>query len=483
MRSRKVFRIYALLPEEERQAFGRFLASPYFGKSQRLADFRNILEQALVQQPDQQLSAAEVWGLLPDVTTAYRANGFDKLCTELLSAMHEFLGMQAYRTHQATVAHHQLQAYFDHGLDEYLPAFHESLLERLGGELTRDHAGLYAHAQLLHIYARHLVRVERMPPIAALLAIDRKLNEFYFAGKLELAAAIDAFNRAFQSDQTLSHLEMVKAVFSDDLDGYPLLIQAQAHAWLMTREQDASRYYLLRDLLRARADELPGEEVEDLYRLALNFCMARVSADDEEFEGELDDLHMHLIENGKIFVDGRLNPTHLRNIVQLRLRIGMVDWVEKFLEEWGSRLTHDHNGCALRYNIGVLAFHQGDYSKCLREMETVLRDLKADVYYGIDARVLSLMSIFELNKTEDWEQEFESRLNALRLYLIRDQKIEESRRQRLLNLVKLFRKLLSLHREPISTRRQKAEQMLLGIESLKSSTNRNWFARQISSYL
>ena len=52
-------------------------------------DFRKLLEEALVLQPEQQLSAEEIWQLLPGITTAYRANGFDKLCVELLAALND----------------------------------------------------------------------------------------------------------------------------------------------------------------------------------------------------------------------------------------------------------------------------------------------------------------------------------------------------------------------------------------------------------
>lgn len=483
MKSRKVFRIYASLPEEERQGFGLYLASPYFNSSQRLIDFRNLLEQELVLQPDQQLSTAEVWGLLPDVTTEYRANGFDKLCTELQGAINDFLAVQSFREHQATVAHHQLQAYEEHGFDEWIPGMYEGLIEKLGKDLERDPAGLYAHAQMLHTYARHLFRVERMPDISALTNIDRKVNEFYFACKLELAAAVDGYNRKYHSGVTLPYLDIVRNVLAGDLSDYPLLIQAQAHAWLMTRHQDVAQYRKLRTLLAAHAAELPEEEVKSLYRHALNFCLARYNAEEEDFEEESDAMLMILLENGILIDEGRLNPIHMRNVVQLRLRNGLVDWVETFLANWGTRLTHDHNGCALRYNQAVLAFYQGDFSKCLREMETVLRDLKADVYYGIDARVYALMSIFELNKVADWDSEFESRLNALRLYLLRDQKIEETRRKHRLELVKLFRRLLSLQREVGTSRRKKALELLEIVKSLKPSTNREWFERQISGYM
>lgn len=480
MRSRKVFRIYAALPDDERAAFGCYLASPYFNVGQRLVDFRQLLEEALVQRPDQDLTAEEAWKLLPGVATDYRPNGFDKLCSELLTALNDFLAVQEFRAHPATVASHQLGAYVERHLDEWVPGMFEALVERLGKDLERDAEGLYAHMSLLHAYGRYMFRHERMPQAEQLVRIDRKLNESFFARKLELAAAMDAYNKSFKSSITLPHLNLLKEEFEAGGKEYPVLLQAQSLAWLMSHFHLPGHYFALKMLLQKEEGSLPLDEVKTLYRLMMNFCLGQVNLENESFEAELDELYRTLLANGLLLSGGKLSPAHFKNIVQMGLRTGDLQWVELFVHEWGERLTEDHFGCALRYNLAALSFHKGEFSKCLKEMEVVMRDYKADVYYGLDSRIYGLMALFELNKEEDRVQEFDARLNAFRLYLIRDEKLGDAKKKRPLNLVKQFRRLMGLYHQPESERQKKAIAVLKGFESLKPAANRKWFERQVA---
>jgi hypothetical protein len=483
MRSRKIFRIYASLAEEERKAFGLYLTSPYLNANQRLADFRQVLEDRLIQQPDYDPEAPEIWKLLPDVSTEFRANGFDKLCAELLSALNDFLALQHFRSHAATVASHQLAAYTVRNLDEWIPGMYESLTEKLGSSLDSDNESLYAHLQMTHDLGIHLFRVNRRPPADHLLKIDEKLNAFYFAKKLDLAGAVDTFNKGYGTRLELPYTALLKDVFENNKQAFPDLVLAKAAGWLLLREQDATHFHLLKSLLEKNHDSFPGNETDSLYTIALNFCIARLNAEEEGYEEELDAIHLKILERGNLLINGRLSPAFFKNIVQVRLRLGHLDWVERFMEEWGSRLSDDGEGSALRYNKAVLAFYAREFAGCLREMENVMRDFKSDLHYGSDARIYALMSVFELNKSEDRGEEFDARLNAFRLYLIRDTQMGEIKKQRQLNIIKQFRKLRSLQSEPEATRKAKVPKILKGLENLKPASNRKWFEKQVSDLL
>lgn len=483
MRSRKVFRIYSSLSETERLRFEAFLSSPYFNTSQRLIGFREVLENALVQQPDRDLSPEEVWCLLPGVTTSYRANGFDKLCVELLAALNDFVAVQEFRGRAVTVASHLLDAYVEHQLDEWVPSLYEALQERYRKDFANDTEGLHAHVSLLHGYGRFLVKSTRMPDIHHLQAIDQKLNEYFFAQKLELATAVEAYNKAYKSNVSLPFLDLLQEVMAASREDFPLLLQAQSLAWRLTRADDPVCYQELKAQLQQHSDALPESEVSSLYRALLNYCYARVNAEVPGWEVEVNDLHATLLENGTLLMQGQVPAGIFKNTVQGLLNTGEVENTRRFLEEWGSKILDDAQGVALLYNRGLLDFHEKRFSSCLKSMETVMRDYKADLYYGVDARAVALMAVFEMNKEEDWTQDFESRLNAFRVYLIRDQRMGEEKREKQLELIKQFRKLMSLHQEAPATQALRAEKLRNSLQSMKPVAKRQWFERQVSHYL
>jgi hypothetical protein len=483
MRSRKVFRIYKALSIDERAAFGLYLASPYFGLGQRLVDFRKLLEEALVLQPEQQLTVAEVWQLLPDVTTAYRANGFDKLCAELLSALNDFLAMQEFRAQPTTVAALMMEGYVARHLDEWVPSVAEGLIDKLGKDLERDAEGLHAHLKMTELYAEYIFRQPRTPQEEALLAIDQKLTAYYASKKLELASLIDVYNRSFNSALVLPDLDFVHALIQTKADQFPMLIRLRAAAWLLTSTREDRYYWKLKALFLSSFDQISRDQTRPISFLALNHLYFKMNLGDSEWEAEADAWQMFMLEAGLFEEDDRIAASVMKNIVQVRLLLGNVQWVADFLTRYKDKYPKYSEDCSLLYNESVLAFHQGRYIESYRGMETVIRDWKEDFFYGTDARIYQLMCLYERWDQEDTADELDARLNAFRVFLLREKRVGQLRKERYLNLVKQFRRLISLYAEPEHTQKEKAKKFLKSLDNFNPVSNRRWFQHKVQRYL
>lgn len=479
MRTRKVFRVYAALSATECADFARYLASPYFNESQRLIDFARVLHDLLWQQPAVDVTPEAVWNLLPDVTTDFRANGFDKLCAELLACLNDFLALQAFQNRPTSVATHQLEAYVAHALDEWVPSLFDSQFKQLGAALERDAEGLHAHLLLLRAYARHGFKVARMPDPTFFPRLDATLNHYFLSLKLEFATAVQSYNKGYDANVELPYLGWVGDVVDHFVEDLPLVVRAQALTWMLLQGQDTRYYHQLIEFLDQSADQLAADDSRALYLHALNYCIRQINQENDAFEQELDALYLRLLERGILLQHGKLPAGHFKNIVQLRLRRAETAWVAGFLSTWGDRILDDENGYALQYNLGVLKFHEAAYAVCLKEMEAVMRDYKADLHYGSDARVYSLMAIFELNKAADWSQEFEARLNAFRLFLLRDKRMNAVKKARQLNLIKQFRSLMHLYELVRPVPAAKLQKALQKLQDLKPAANRKWFEQQV----
>jgi hypothetical protein len=483
VRARKVFRIYAALPDVERKAFGTYLACPLFNTSNRLIAFRQVLEEELVQKPGRQLSVEETWNQIPGIGTDFRANGFDKLCAELLSALNDFLALQTFRAHPAQVASRQLEAYLAHQLDEWIPGLFETTLERLEKELESGAEGIHAHLRLLEDYGVFLFRQPRMPYGDHLIRIDEKLNQYFITKKLELASLVDVYNRAFNGDLELPFLDILQTGIDQVRDQLPLLIRLRVLAWLLTSTRNDRYYWELKSLLLDAYRDIAAEEARPLFHLALNHCTYKTIAGELEFEAEADALQLIMLEKGLFLVDGKLPPETFKNIVQLRLSLGHTEWVARFLEQWEHQLSNDHGGCALVYNQAVLAFYEDRFGDCMRGMEIVLRDFKNDVFYGPAARGYLLMSAFEQEKVAGDPLDLDTRIHAFRMYLIRENRIGETLKERYLNFVKVLRKLITLASDGDSPRKSRSTKLLRDLDQLKPVASRNWLRKQVLGFL
>jgi hypothetical protein len=481
MRARKVYRIYATLPDDERASFGRYLASPYFNTSQRLVDFRQLLEDALVQQPELDLSAEQVWQQLPGVKTEFRANGFDKLCAELLAALNDFLAQEELRHRPYESARLQMEAYVNRHLDDWVPGLFAALIDRWGTELERDAEGLWAHAQILEAFGVYVFRQPRQPRGEILERIDAKLNEAYLAKKLEIAALVDLYNRTFSQTIRVPFMDFVEAAALGD-HPMPTLLKLRSLAWQLNHHRADTAYWQLKAGL-LEAQEIDPVVAHTLFHQLLNFAYLRMNEDDAQWEAEAAAIQLDLLARRMLHMGDHILPSHLKNVVQLQLAMGEVAWVRTFLAEAAGRIEGDVDGLAATYNEAVLALFEGRHRDCFQGMERVLRDFKEDVYYVIDARVYQLMALYELGAEEDRFAEFEARHNALRVSLVRESRVSALFKERYQNLVKQFRRLHSLRQEQPAAQRALAQKFIQNLSTTKPASNRRWFERQARLFL
>lgn len=471
MRSRKVFKILLQLQEGQRKRFGAYLASPYLNSNGRLLRFWEILDGELLGG-EKDLQPEEIWemGLSQG---PYHKNGFDKICAELLAALNAFLGMETYLEQKEFVAAHQLEAYVDGGLDEWTPGLFKSLKGKFEQDFNRSPDGMYAWMRLVRNYSVHLFRQPRAPRGEWLLDIDGALTDFFLAQKLELAAALSNYNQVFKSGLELSDeawmVDRLEASFED----FPPFIRLQYLGYL-TANGSEEHFHRLKKELGEQRESIAQDEGRHLYRLALNFCYFRMNEGDEAYEAEADALLLELLGTGWLLKDGLLPPEQFKNIVSIRLRQGAVDWVREFVGAWEGKLTDEQEGAAALYNRSVLAFFEGRFGECIRGMDEVMRDFKADVYYGLDARLLQIKALYERNAPDDF-LELESRLNSFRVFVLRNKKVGEIDQGHYKNFVKQCRRLVRLRDEVGEKRGAKIKKFLSDLSGLRPVSNRRWF--------
>lgn len=471
MRSRKVYKVLSKLNGEQRKSFRSYLASPYLNSNGRLLRFMEILEEE-VFEGENESSPEEIWemGLSQG---PYHANGFDKICAELLAAVNAFLGLEAYLQRPELVAVDQFEGYVDGGLDEWVPSMFKGIAAKHEAAFSQSSEGLYAYMRLLRSYSVHLFRQPRAPRGEWLIDIDDALTNFFLAQKLELAAALSNYNQVFQSNFELPDeawmVDRLEAVF----DSLPLYIRLHYLGYLTAGGSEA-HFRRLKAELADKRDQVPPDEGKHLYRLALNFCYFRLNVGEEAYEAEADQLILELLETNWLLQDGRLPPEHFKNIVSVRLRQGALEWTEAFVAQWEDKLTDDHDGAAKLYNRAVLAFFKGEHGNCIRLMEEVLRDFKGDVYYGLDARLYQIKALYERNAPDDF-LELESRLNAFRVFVLRNKKVGEIDQGHYKNFVKQCRRLVRLRDEFSENRRVKIKKFLSELSGMQPVSNRKWF--------
>lgn len=346
---------------------------------------------------------------------------------------------------------------------------------------AHDAEWLNAHYLLEYAYGSYQFRQPRQPGGEQLLRIDQHLDESYFARKLDLVSALHNYNVLFKEQLQAPDLKALRTAIEADPDRWPLLIRIKYHTYLLLAEQSEASFITLMQLLETEGNSLAGETRSEVYIAALNFCTFQINQGNTSYLQEADQLYMRLIDGGWLLQKGKLPSEFFKNIISLRLRMGAADWVETFIEEYGDRLSNSHQGMAVLYSRALLQFYRDQFEPCIRNLNEVLRDVKSDIYYGIDSRVFLLKAYYLRNLPDD-SYLLESNLNAFRLYILRHKSLGDESRKRYGNILRLFRGLIRLRELPISKRANTLKKLQKEIQSLPLS-NRVWFEEQVQTLL
>lgn len=462
------------LSEEQRKSFRLFLESPYLNSNGRLLRFLDILAQDKDAIDTGASSPEVIWqkGLSQG---PFHKNGFDKICSELLAALTNFLGLEVYMQQNELRFAHQFEAYVDGGLDEWVPGLFKTFAGKKELFSPDSVDGMYAKMHFLRNQSVYQFRQPRAPHGESLLEIDKALTEFFLAQKLEIASALANYNQLFPTGLELGDKTWMVEILENRFDEFSPFIRLHYLGFLTVNGSEA-HFLRLKSELALQREQLAEDDGMHLYRLALNFCYFKLNEGEDRFEQEIASLLLELLETKWLLKEGQLIPEQFKNIVTIQLRQGETSWVRNFIDEWEGRLSDDHGGAAIVYNRAVLAFFESRHTDSLLGMEQVLDSFKADVFYGLDARLYQIKALYERNLPDD-SLGMESKLNSFRVYVLRNNKVGKGDQEHYKSFVKLCRRLMVLRGEVGEKRQKKIEKFLSGLSSLRPVSNRSWFIK------
>ena len=256
-----------------------------------------------------------------------------------------------------------------------------------------------------------------------------------------------------------------------------LVIVAYYQVYLTLAYPDVQAHFeTLRDLL-LHNPALPGEIRLEISQYALNYIVRRYNAGDKNFGPELTSLYNSLLASEVLLQDGKLPALHFKNITMQLAHTSQLEKLEAVIRDYGDRLTGDYHGNALTYAQAILAFENGAYDQAASLCWRLLSD-HADIYYGLDARVLELKCSFELGEFDL----LEARADAFRMYLVRNTflKNADTTRENYQNFLKMTRQLariVSGNPEELTTR---LAQLRAEAEAHPQLPSRNWLIRKMA---
>jgi hypothetical protein len=258
----------------------------------------------------------------------------------------------------------------------------------------------------------------------------------------------------------------------DFLQGHPFLqmpaIAAYYHGYVALQggESSAAHFDDLKNLLSDRPERWSPAELNDLYRMAVNFCIRRINQGEEAYYRAIFEIYQSGLAAGALLDNGRLSRWTYNNVVLTALSLREFDWTWRFLHDYAPSLPEDHREAALHFNLARYFFEKEDFQNAMRHLMRMEYD---DVLQNLAAKVMLCKIYYLLDESDA----LENQLDSIQIY-IRRKKVLGYHKDNYQAIVRFMRRLVALNpNDPVqkyALRQQIAAAAVL--------TERDWLLKQ-----
>jgi hypothetical protein len=316
----------------------------------------------------------------------------------------------------------------------------------------------------------------------SLIEKEHALDQFYVLEKLRDAVQLQVRRQILQGDYSARLLEGVLEELRLNGEAYQQApaIQVYYQLYQMMDEPSLVAYQAAFTVFQEQEQRFQTEELTMIYNYLQNFCIAQINRNQLPFLRELFGLYNAQLARELLHEDGYLIEWHYKNIVTAALRLGELEWVDRFIETQKSALAPDASENAYRFNKAAYCHAVGAYGKVL---ELLTQVEYSDLRYSLGAKALLLRTYYELGEFEALHALVES----FRQYLQRNRLLADSRRSGYYHLFRLTRRLAKLKAQyPYLDQvqaRQRLEKIREDVLQTNAIFNRLWLERKLEDLL
>lgn len=418
---------FCLLRKAQRQRFNNFVQSPYFNQQKELIELTNYL--ITVEQDDvSKFERTRLWeSVWPD--RVFHLPKLRYYLSDLMQLIRRFLLLEK----EQNPFEHQFElSQIVRELDDAKWYQKEwSVTTKRLEELSIRDASYFNHAYQYFFEQQDYLSQQSRKGYTYLPKAREALTSYYMISMLKMAClSVESVSTGSSSNEDL--LQAVLSIVENQLDGQPPALLVYYHAYRMLHGVDTTLHFeALVKQLTNNNEIFTKKDLQDLYLLAINFCIRQLNTGQKEYIQHAFDLYDQGLENGALLANGYLTVFNYKNVIRLGIALRQIAWVEQFMEKYKNDLPPDERENTYLYNLSYYYFKKPDYDQAME----LLRQVKfKDVYNNLDARRMLLKIYYEQG---DWIA-LDALLDSFKAYVMRQKNIAYHRAGNL-NLIKVVR--------------------------------------------
>lgn len=490
LRKRKPFRLLAHMSETEVEQFQHFLESRH-----------------LPTRPDPKLQAffaccraSQVWassldkaGLEAAARTTWTDNAFDKLVSKLYAQLIAFAATQTLAESPEQHTNFALPYFEQRGIDaeEFGKKLKEGRRDLDQVDQNEDYYRLLLDLELQS--AERSTSRSASPDERGLVQLHTYLDSYHAILKLRLLCA-SVNEQPIYGSAAGNPSPALLNWFAEGYEAMPDLAKVYFHALhVLLGIDDKHHVEVFKQMLQGLPPSArSGREMAELYGYLLNYYARRLNQGDLDAMPQMFHFYTQSLFKGWILEGGRLAPEHFKNLMVACCRMEQAALARDIFDRYKDLLTDTLDGAVLVYNEAVLEFYEKNYGSAVSKLEgltDVKAPIKADHFYGIDARCMLLKAYFEmLGKSDigDWDVAEEKLLNLLHAFqgYITRKDLPKVRQVRFENFRKAVQRLhVITYASPLAERKPTLEAFLRELHSSSNLPDKGWLVQQAQAII
>jgi len=459
MLNSKMIRILSSLKVEELPRLIEFLESPYFNKKIILTQLCKYLCKIHPEFNESNTNKRTIYNkVYPNKD--YNEKHLGYLQSDLIKLILEFLKVENIRKEEFSTS---LVSVF---AERTLVSLYQKEVKKLKKNLKlTNRKGIDHYWKNFEINDKEdryfISRNERKDDISAHLA-SKNLDLFYVSRKLQYFTVLLNRKAMLGKEIIIPSMEFILQYAKQNFDDIPIVNAYYEIIMLQTKEKSLPHFYRLQEIIVNHSREFSKKEIGEIYEEAINYCIQRISYNQEFYINEALKLYSEFLSSGNMYQNGFLSHWKFKNIVKLGLLLNRFEFVETFITTYADKLEPAHKTKALNYNLAELYFAMENYDMAQEYLSKVfLNDL--ELAYNLGSRMMLIKIFYHKNEMEA----LLSQIAAFTIYLKRSKNVSNTKKKIYLNFCDLLNKIL--RQNPKHYAKIKTE-----IENTKLLTATNW---------
>lgn len=299
--------------------------------------------------------------------------------------------------------------------------------------------------------------------------IGDTMDHLYLMQKLRHVCSQLSHRAVYQTDYEFGLLPL----WIDQLEGSAYLqipaIALYYYCYRFLTETDSQVHFRkFRQELQRSQQQFPQEELKDLYRAAINFCIRKLNQGDMEFTREGWELYQSGLADQVFLENQELSRFTFDNIVGFGLRLEEFEAVSRFIEAYQNLLAEEFREGSVYFNLARLEYGRQHYDQALRYLQQAYpKDL-------VNQLILKTIQLKIYYETEEMNL-LDSHLESFR-HFIRRREVSDYHRTNFSKVISYTRKILSL----APGKSQQQEELRRAIEAEPILSERAWLIAKLS---